>query len=147
MALFDDSLMESTLAELARTQEITDRIRAEGPQVSHQASDRNKLVTVTVGGQGDLRELRFRGDAYRELAPAELADLLIRTIEAARKGARDRALAGIQDLMRDLPSSVGRLGEVTSVEDLVDELADMFTRNMPDDGRPATPPDSDGQWT
>lgn len=146
MALFDDSLLESTLAELARTEEITARIRTEGAQATFQASDKNKLFSVTVGGQGDIRELKFRGDAYRELAPAELADLLVRTIEQARKGARERALAGVQELMRELPSSVGRLAEIGSVEELVDELTDMFTRNMPDDGLTPVPPDETGQW-
>jgi hypothetical protein len=101
---------------------------------------------VTVGAQGDVRELRFRGEGYRDLAPAELADLLVRTIEQARQAAREKALAGMRELMVDLPSPIGRLGEVASVDELVEELADMFTRNQPDGGKPVAPPDGDGVW-
>ncbi|SNQ46309.1 conserved hypothetical protein [Frankia canadensis] len=146
MTLFDDSLMEAALAELARTEEITSRIRTEGAAVTFEASDRNRLLSVTVGAQGDVRELRFRGDGYRDLAPAELADLLVKTIEQARLGARAKALAGMRELMVDLPSPVGRLGEVASVDELVEELAGMFTRNQPDSGKPVAPPDGDGVW-
>ncbi|CAO5147320.1 YbaB/EbfC DNA-binding family protein [Frankia sp. AiPs1] len=145
MAMFDDSFMESALAELARTEEITARIRTEGAEVSFQATDRNKLLSVTVGGQGEIRELRFRGDAYRELAPAELADLLVKTFEQARQGARARALAGMQELMRGLPP-IGRLADMASIDELVDELTGMFVRNMPDDGQPPVPPAEPGAW-
>jgi DNA-binding protein YbaB len=146
MALFDDGLMEAALAELARTEEITTRMRTQGAAIACEAHDRNRLLSVTVGAQGDVRELRFRGEGYRDLAPAELADLLVRTIEQARQAAREKALAGMRELMVDLPSPIGRLGEVASVDELVEELADMFTRNQPDGGKPVAPPDGDGVW-
>ncbi|ONH62029.1 hypothetical protein CcI49_00910 [Frankia sp. CcI49] len=140
MGLFDDDLMEAALAELARTEEVTARIRREGVAARHRASDRGKLLTVTASGDGKITDISFRGDAYRELAPAEFADLLVKTIEQARSGALDTALAGMRDLMLELPSSIGRLAEVQSSDELVEELLGMFTRNIPDDdASPAQP--------
>jgi DNA-binding protein YbaB len=146
MALFDDNQMEAAMAELAHTEEITQRIREQGAQTSHRTSDKNKLLSVTVGGRGEIRDLTFRGDGYRDLAPAELADLLMKTIEKARAEARRQALAGLRELMTELPSSVGNLAEAGSAEELMDELLGMFTRNMPDDNRDVAPPEENGQW-
>ncbi|EFC84682.1 hypothetical protein FrEUN1fDRAFT_2237, partial [Parafrankia sp. EUN1f] len=86
------------------------------------------------------------GDGYRDLAPAEFADLLVKTIEQARAGARSIALAGLRDLMLELPSPIGRMGEVDSSEELVEELLGMFTRNMPDSGA-APVADRNGHWS
>jgi DNA-binding protein YbaB len=145
--LFEDDILESALAEFHRTKEIADRIRAEGSQVTVQASDRNKVLSLTVNGKGDVQELKFRGDAYRDLAPAELADLIVKTIERARRDAQGRARAGRQELLRGLPQSMGRLAEVRSAEELVEAVDDLFARNMPDGGRPLAPPRRTGEWT
>ncbi|WP_261571079.1 YbaB/EbfC family nucleoid-associated protein [Frankia gtarii] len=146
MALFDDNQLEAAMAELARTEEVTERIRRRGEETTYRTTDKNKLLSVTVGGRGELRELTFRGDGYRDLAPAELADLLVKTIERARKEVRRKVMAGVQELMLELPSPVGNLAEVDSAEGLVDELARMFTRNMPDDGGELAPPEGNGVW-
>ncbi|CAJ61610.1 MULTISPECIES: YbaB/EbfC family nucleoid-associated protein [Frankia] len=146
MALFDESQVEAALAELAHTEEVTERIRRQGAEASYRTSDKNKLLSVTVGGQGEIRDLTFRGDGYRDLAPAELADLLVKTIERARQEVRRRVLVGMQELMLELPSPVGGLAEAGSAEELVEELLGMFTRNMPDDGRELAPPEEDGRW-
>nr|MDT0664134.1 YbaB/EbfC family nucleoid-associated protein [Micromonospora sp. DSM 115978] len=109
MALFGDEQLEAALAELVRTDEVAQRVLREGAEVTAKASDKNKIMTVAVGGRGELKEIKFRGDGYRELAPAELADLLVKTIERARADARERALAGAQGLMRGIPALDGDL--------------------------------------
>ncbi|KJE19670.1 hypothetical protein FF36_06038 [Frankia torreyi] len=146
MAMFDEHQLEAAMAELAHTEEVTERIRRRGEETTYRTTDKNKLLSVTVGGRGEIRDLTFRGDGYRDLAPAELADLLVKTIERARKEVRRQVLAGAQELMLELPSPVGNLAEVDSAESLVDELLRMFTRNMPDDGRELAPPEGNGLW-
>jgi DNA-binding protein YbaB len=146
MALFDDNQLEAAMAELRHTEEVTERIRRQSEEASHRTSDKNKLLSVTVGGRGEIRDLTFRGDGYRDLAPAELADLLVKTIERAREEVRRQVLAGMQELMLDLPSPVGNLAEADSAEGLADELLAMFTRNMPDEGRELAPPEENGRW-
>jgi hypothetical protein len=146
MALFGDEQLEAALAALTRTDEAASRLlRRDKKVVSQQASDKNKLVTVTVTSKGELREMTFRGDAYRDLAPAELADLLVRTIEQARRAARDEAFEGVQELMRDVPLFGLDLSAVGSGEEFAAELLEIFTRNMSDTGLGAAPPDEEGR--
>ncbi|OHV30840.1 hypothetical protein CC117_27370 [Parafrankia colletiae] len=130
MALFGDEQMEAALAELVRTDELAARILRESEQITQQTSDKNKILTVIVGGRGELREIRFRGDAYRELAPAELADVLVKTIEQARRTAQQRALADAQQLMHQMPAVAGDLTSLANAEDFAQELLDVFTRNQ-----------------
>jgi DNA-binding protein YbaB len=42
------------------------------------------LLTVTVGAQGQITELRFNSRAYRSMSPGALATVLTETIEKAR---------------------------------------------------------------
>jgi hypothetical protein len=41
-------------------------------------------VKVTVGAQGEVKEIEFPTGAYRRMAPKELADALLNTIAEAR---------------------------------------------------------------
>src|SRR5215207_3543125 len=41
------------------------------------------LVTVTVGGQGEVRTLSFNSQDFRKMAPAELAHVVLETIDRA----------------------------------------------------------------
>src|SRR5262249_55810382 len=124
--------------------EVAMRILQQSAEISQQTSDKNKIMTVTVAGRGELKEIKFRGDAYRELAPAELADLLVKTIEEARRAAQERALDGIQELMHEVPPLSGDLTEMGTADEFAQELLGMFTRNMPDSGRAPTRPDEKG---
>jgi DNA-binding protein YbaB len=146
MAKFGDEQMEAALQALVRTDEVAMRILEQSAKISQQTSDRNKILTVTVGGRGELREISFRGDAYRELAPAELADLLVKTIEDARLAAHERALDGIQELMHWVPPPSGDLTDVGMADEFAQELLDTFIRNMPDSGHTPTRPDEKGRW-
>ncbi|WP_018637225.1 YbaB/EbfC family nucleoid-associated protein [Parafrankia elaeagni] len=150
MSQIDDDMMETALTSLARTGEVAQRMMREGDDVTSRASDKNKMVTVTVGGHGTLKNISFRGDGYRDLPPAELADILVKTIERARQKARDRAVAMVRDLLSDVPV-VGRdLPRPETADEFMSELFDMFTRNVPDAaGRPDGPgvPDRKGNWT
>ncbi|MFI7609298.1 YbaB/EbfC family nucleoid-associated protein [Micromonospora sp. NPDC049366] len=56
---------------------------------------KNRAVSVTVDGQGDVVEISFPTGAYRKMAPAELGALLVETIDAARTQAR----AGTTELL------------------------------------------------
>ncbi|MEX5636807.1 YbaB/EbfC family nucleoid-associated protein [Parafrankia sp. FMc2] len=147
---FDDEMLDTALANLARTGEAAQRMMREGDDVTSRASDRTRMVTVTVGGHGTLKKIVFRGDAYRELPPAELADILVKTIERARQKARDRALAMVQDLLHDVPVVGLDIPRPENADEFMSELFDMFTQNIPEaGGRPAGPgsPDRKGNWT
>jgi DNA-binding protein YbaB len=50
-----------------------------------------KVVSVTMGNAGELKEIKFPTTAYRNLTPSELGSVLTTTIEDARSQALDRA--------------------------------------------------------
>ena len=118
---------------LARTQETADRVRRQTAEVKFTARDKDRLLSATVGGRGELREVTFHGDEYRELAPAELGALLVKTIEQARAGARQRAMASIGDLVADLPRLRATAQGASSFEDLLEGLVGLVTRPGPAD--------------
>jgi DNA-binding protein YbaB len=49
------------------------------------ATARDRSVTVVVGSQGELREITFHTDSYRQMAPKELSDLLVKLTTQARE--------------------------------------------------------------
>ncbi|MET9535479.1 YbaB/EbfC family nucleoid-associated protein [Streptomyces sp. NPDC006649] len=53
--------------------------------VTVQSKDR--MLTVVAGAQGDVREVKFHTDAYRDMAPAELGAALVEVIGQAREQA------------------------------------------------------------
>ncbi|MGP4014274.1 YbaB/EbfC family nucleoid-associated protein [Saccharopolyspora sp. 5N708] len=75
-------------AELRTTAEQLERL-------SVTVTSTKREVTVTVGPRGELRDLKFPTAAYRSMAPAELAALVLRTAERAR----EQAGAKVAELM------------------------------------------------
>ena len=53
-------------------------------EITATATSPRKQVSVTLGAQGQLLELKFPTDAYRDMAPVELANLIAETFDAAR---------------------------------------------------------------
>src|SRR5262245_5582741 len=53
------------------------------------------LMTAVVGVRGDLRSVVFHSRGYRSMAPAELANVVIDTIERARRAALDLMAQGM----------------------------------------------------
>lgn len=50
------------------------------------------LISVTVGSQGQVRDIKLNARVYRRLSPSELADALVRQI--------DRAVAAVSEQRR-----------------------------------------------
>ncbi|MFI9005899.1 YbaB/EbfC family nucleoid-associated protein [Actinosynnema sp. NPDC053489] len=60
------------------------RARDEMRAATATATSRDRLVTVVVGAQGELRDVRFNGTGYRELPPAQLAATVVELAGRAR---------------------------------------------------------------
>jgi len=95
------ALEDETQAALARLSEI--RAQAEEANqalagASHTQVSKRKLFSVTVGLSGELQSLTFNGEAYRSLAPVELATLIVETVAAARQGAHEQASGLLADV-------------------------------------------------
>jgi DNA-binding protein YbaB len=79
-----DEASEAALAALEREQrklaEVTRVINEE--TVTVRAKDRS--LTVTLDGRGEVTNIGFNGVKYRSMAPAELSHLLVETIRTGR---------------------------------------------------------------
>ncbi|MDT0304708.1 YbaB/EbfC family nucleoid-associated protein [Streptomonospora wellingtoniae] len=51
---------------------------------TEEAVAKNRLVAATVNGMGELIDLKFHTQAYRDMAPAELSEVILDTVKRAR---------------------------------------------------------------
>ncbi|MCW2541933.1 MAG: hypothetical protein JWN95_3658 [Frankiales bacterium] len=83
--------------------------------LSETFTDGKGTVSVTVGVAGNISELKFMSQRYREMAPAELADLIMTAISSAQERAR-------KQLTDQLPTTM--LGGINTA-DLLSGKADF----------------------
>ncbi|GAB3156680.1 hypothetical protein GCM10027290_54920 [Micromonospora sonneratiae] len=123
--LGDEELLAEMRSALDGVQATADRVRRRVNQAKTTVEDKKKLLSVTVGGHGELTQITFNGDAYRQLAPAELADLIVATARTAREGAQRKVMAGTAELTGDL----FRLGDTArtaaSMEQLIEGIVGL----------------------
>ncbi|MEU2228558.1 YbaB/EbfC family nucleoid-associated protein [Streptomyces sp. NPDC018347] len=104
---YDDQLEELRAgyqAQLARIGELQNRMR----EVTGTATAKAQAMKVTVGPQGELLSVEFPTGAYRGMAPKELADLIVKTVQEAR-GKATEALAEVMTPHLPKGMDAGRL--------------------------------------
>ena len=87
-AQFEEMLAEYQKARTSM-EEVQERMRSANATVK---SD-NKMISVSVDAQGEITDLVFHTKAYRTMAPAELAKVLLAAIAKAR--------AAVMEQLRD----------------------------------------------
>ncbi|MEV4629538.1 YbaB/EbfC family nucleoid-associated protein [Micromonospora sp. NPDC049523] len=83
-------------------------------------TSKDRMLSVTINGRGEILKLTFANTRYRQMAPAELASLITETIAAARAEtltqladvAGDEVLPGIS--FRDLAGGAVGLDQVVN---------------------------------
>lgn len=121
-----DQQIEDLLEQYRRQREQAAETRRRINATTSTATAPRQTVKVTVGAQGEVTAIEFPTGAYRRMAPKELADVLLATIQQARSEALDGA-AGV--LAGELPPGV-------TVADLLQGRVDP-TALLPED--PAMP--------
>ncbi|MGW7414143.1 YbaB/EbfC family nucleoid-associated protein [Streptomyces sp. NPDC054863] len=84
---------EQLAAALAEFEETRAKLRDAGAaaaRISATVTAKDRSVEATVGAQGELTQLRFPTARYRTMPPAQLADVLLATISAARAQAAEQ---------------------------------------------------------
>jgi DNA-binding protein YbaB len=66
--------------------------REEMGKQTAEVTSKDRMVTVVVGAQSELRELKFHTEQYRSMAPAELSKALVEVIEKARTQVREKLM-------------------------------------------------------
>ncbi|WP_329530456.1 YbaB/EbfC family nucleoid-associated protein [Streptomyces sp. NBC_01450] len=85
-----DQKIEELLAQYREQRDESAETRRRINEVSATVTAPRQAVKVTVGAQGQISAIEFPTGAYRRMAPKELADLLITTIQEARAKALEQ---------------------------------------------------------
>ncbi|GAA4545110.1 YbaB/EbfC family DNA-binding protein [Amycolatopsis samaneae] len=138
----------SDLAEAAEFSDFDlekERRRIEEFEVKSQEATttraKDRSLSVSFNGRGELTELKFHGTKYREMPPAQLAHVIVETMTAARV----EAMAKMSSLMgSDLLPNVDFAGLASGkvkISEIFDELMAPFDLDAPDGvlGRPSEP--------
>lgn len=84
---------ERELARLQRTLREVEDASATLEGATEQAVSKNRLVAATVDATGELVDLKFHTQSYRDMAPAELASAIKDVVNRARARMADRVTA------------------------------------------------------
>lgn len=80
---YDEAINEMMADYHRQLEQLTEHQRKMS-EITGTAATQRKSVSVTVGAQGQILELKFPTDAYREMAPMELANAITETFNTAR---------------------------------------------------------------
>ncbi|HEX3787296.1 MAG TPA: YbaB/EbfC family nucleoid-associated protein [Pseudonocardiaceae bacterium] len=83
--------VEELLADYRRSRDELASVQRTLLSISESASSPDGLLTATVGGRGTLTKLVIDDAAYQRHSPAELAELVVRTVSAATTKVAGRA--------------------------------------------------------
>lgn len=99
--------IEQAAAELREQGERIQGFQADLARRSTTVVSKDRMVEATVSGAGKLTALSIKGNRYRMMPPAELANVVMETVNAALEQASAETMAAAQALM---PSGFGAGG-------------------------------------
>src|SRR5690242_11157437 len=98
-----DRQIEELLQEYRSQRENALALRSRINETTGSATAPKQVVKVSVSAQGEVTAIEFPTGAFRRMAPKELADVLISTIQQARA----KAVTAVGELMNPhLPAGV-----------------------------------------
>lgn len=129
--------MEEALAQYQRRRKELAAFQRDAADIAVTVTAPRKVVSVTIGNGGTVKEIKFPTTAYKNLSGPELAKVLVKTIEDARSQALDK----VADLLAPM------LPPGLDARQVVRGSADLDTV-MPEDpvdltGAALSPPTSD----
>jgi hypothetical protein len=125
-AAFDETIRE-VLAKLEQQRENLVRLHQNMDEVKGSARSSRRQVSAVVDARGELLELKFHGQTYKSLEPAELSKLIMDTIADAHAKARSSLFDSIGDTM---PEGVEMAQATSGEHDWSAELSNAMT--LPD---------------
>ena len=123
--------VEELLADYRRTRDQLASVQRDLAGIAASATSPDGTVTATVGTGGTLTDLVLADNAYRSHRPAQLAELILRTTEAAVAEAAERTYRTLAPV---LPADTDPAALVHGTADLTpDEIAPPPRRPPPED--------------
>ncbi|MFJ2629171.1 YbaB/EbfC family nucleoid-associated protein [Streptomyces sp. NPDC087532] len=86
-----DQIMGQLAEHSNRLLETQQRLAKETVKVT----SKDRSITVVMGTQANVREIKFHDDTYRSKAPAELGRVLVELLERARAEAAEKVNAAV----------------------------------------------------
>jgi hypothetical protein len=117
--------IDQALAELSRSRDALATLVQRTRDRTVTATSRRRVLAVTVGLRGELRDIVFKGESYRTLPPRELAQLIVHTADEARSRSLAQASAVIGEL---LPTTTPVWTDSEGAADLDGLVAGMLDR-------------------
>ena len=118
MSPLDDE-MNQAVAELKRIRAAADDAEKVMADTSHTLMSKRRLFSVTVDAGGNLTALTFNGEAYRSLAPAELAQLIVDTTKTAREQCMAEAAKAVHEIWPEAGADFDIMNGATNLDDLM----------------------------
>jgi DNA-binding protein YbaB len=112
-----EKTMNDALAAYQQQREQLTQAREKLNTVTNSVTSPRQVVTATVGRHGEVIGLAFPTSAYKRMAPAELASVIIKTIQEAR----EKSLSQSADLLKPM------LPKGFSAEDMLSGKTDVQT--------------------
>lgn len=106
--------LAAAMARVQATQDAVTRAETELRQASVTVQSANRAVRVTVGAQGELRNLEFLDGRYRNMAASELSASVLEAMGQARAEMARQVVDTFAPITANLPD--GRLAEGTDWE-------------------------------
>lgn len=131
--------LDAAMTEVRAYQEKLLAARREAGEATVSVRSKDRMFTVTLGGQGELRDIKFHTTDYGSMPPAQLSALLVETVNSAREqlAAKVRAtfepLSGVGTALRTSMTGGSELDGVLG------PLREML-RPPGDEGKDGRPP-------
>jgi RNA polymerase sigma-70 factor (ECF subfamily) len=116
-----DNRLEAALTELRAQQQKIKEFDTVRKEQRTTVLSKNRMVSVTVDSSGKLVDLSFKGNRYRNLAPAELASMIKETISRAQYEAHEQVQAAAGLMPAHAPGFDGLFGKGLDIDAMFDQ--------------------------
>ncbi|MEV4560475.1 YbaB/EbfC family nucleoid-associated protein [Kitasatospora sp. NPDC049285] len=123
MNLDVEGRIEAAMAVMREQQQKMAAAKAELDKVTTTVTSKDRLVSVTVGPQGQVTSIKFLNTAYQSMAPAELSAALVTVLNEARGRMGEKVTRRISQF-----SNVGQLVQAAAGfgDDLPADLEELM---------------------
>ena len=94
-----ESAINEVLADIEKHRQGMAHMHESMREINGTARSKRRQVSAIVDSRGELLELTFHGTGYRNLAPAELADIIVSTVREARASATEQLYDSLEEAM------------------------------------------------
>jgi DNA-binding protein YbaB len=127
MALDGEEALRQAQERLRQTEDRLAKVRKEVEESRVTVRSTDNMITVVVDGKGELVSIAFSTTKWRRMAPAELGDALVKTINKAREDSRAELMRSYSDVMPKPLRPAGAAEGRGSLEDMLNRMLGRST--------------------